>query len=151
MLTYEGLPDPIQYYESVGHVFRSKGEWMKTNCEIHGGSDSMNIHKSSGAFRCWSCGVNGGGIISYHMQRFKVDFQQTCRDLGVNIENSLKRPPDKPKPLPPTRAIELMSMEARIVWMLLAKIKAGKQLENHEIESLKTSSREIMRIAEIYE
>lgn len=150
MLSYEGLPDSNHYYESLGHIFRSKGEWMTTNCEFHGGSDSMRIHKT-GAFRCMSCGVHGGGVISYHMQRFKVDFLQACRDLGISVANSTRRLPDKPKPIPPTRAIELMSMEALIVWMLLAKIKAGKKLEDHEIESLKTSCKEIMNIAEIYE
>lgn len=150
MLNIENLPDPIHYYESVGHIFRSKGEWMTTNCEFHGGSDSMRIHKT-GAFRCMNCGVHGGGIVSYHMQRFQVDYLQACRDLGVGVGYLTRRPPDKPRPLPPKQAIELMSMESRIVWMLLAKIKAGKKLEDHEIESLKTSCKEIMNIAEIYE
>lgn len=150
MLSYEGLPDSNHYYESLGLIFRSKGEWMTTNCEFHGGSDSMRIHKT-GAFRCMNCGVHGGGVVSYHMQRFNIDFLQACRDLGISVGNSTRRPPDKPKPIPTTRAIELMSMEARIAWMLLAKIKAGKKLEDHEIESLKTSCKEIMNIAEIYE
>jgi hypothetical protein len=151
MLSFENLPDSIAYYESLGHVFSSKGEWMTTNCEFHGGSDSMRIHRTSGSFKCMNCGIHGGGIISYHMQRFQVDFLQACKELGVNLEGSNNRPPDRPKPLPPARAIELMSMEARIVWMLLTKIKAGKKLENHEIESLRTSTLQIVKIAEIYE
>ena len=98
-----------------------------------------------------SCGIHGGGIISYHMQRFQVDYLQACKELGVHLGGSNNRPPDRPKPLPAARAIELMSMEARIVWMLLTKIKAGKKLEGHEIESLRTSTLQIVRIAEIYE
>ncbi len=151
MLSFENLPDSIAYYESLGHVFSSKGEWMTTNCEFHGGSDSMRIHRTSGSFKCMNCGIHGGGIISYHMQRFQVDYLQACKELGVNLGGSNNRPPDRPKPLPAARAIELMSMEARIVWMLLTKIKTGKKLEGHEIESLRTSTLQIVRIAEIYE
>ncbi len=80
MLIFENQPDPISYYESLGHKFITKGEWRTTDCTFHGGSDSFRIHVKSGAFKCMSVEFNRKLIKKGPNVQLKIDhvLNPTC-------------------------------------------------------------------------
>ena len=62
------LPDPISYYESEGLTLTSRGKWRNTECNFHGGSDSMRINAKSGAFACMGgSSARGGHVVAFPM------------------------------------------------------------------------------------
>ena len=63
------LPDPVGYYESQGLTLKGSrsAKWRTTRCEFHGGSDSMRVNVTNGAFKCMACNVGGGDVLAYHM------------------------------------------------------------------------------------
>lgn len=46
---------------------------------------SLFINKASGAFKCFSCGAQGGDIIAFHMQVHQIDFLDALYDLSGGI------------------------------------------------------------------
>ena len=60
----DALPEPIGYFEGMGLNLRGPGKWKTTRCEFHGGSDSMRVNTSSGAWVCMACGAKGGDVLA---------------------------------------------------------------------------------------
>ncbi len=144
MLIYENLPDPIQYYENLGHRFTSKGEWMTTDCPFHGGSDSFRVHRPSGSFKCMSCLQSGGGIISHYMQYHGVDFKQACIDLGAWKESGNYRPINRPSPISASKLLNLLCFELQIVWNELTRVKLNKNISPEDMERVRTATKRIL-------
>ena len=147
MLTFENLPDPISYYESQGHRFKSKGKWMTTDCPFHGGSDSFRVHAASGAFKCMNCLKHGGGIVSHYMQYHDVDSKQAGIALGIWKERFNSRVTSKPSPIPASKLLELLCFEVQLVWNELTRIKLNKTLSSDDSERVRTAAQRILWIA----
>lgn len=81
------LPDPMMYFEAEGLTPQGRGKWRTTRCDFHDGSDSMRINVESGAWVCMACGVKGGDVLAYCMQRHGADFVTTAKTLGAWVDD----------------------------------------------------------------
>ena len=81
----ELLAVPGQFYEQeLGKLSRPSRGWAKANCPFHPSKSktSFSINLNSGGFFCHGCGVKGGDVLSFVMQRDSVDFKTACKSLG---------------------------------------------------------------------
>lgn len=81
------LPDAVSYFEAEGVPMVGPGRWKTGPCHFHGGSDSLRVHVQTGAFRCMACGVKGGDVLAYTMQRHGIEFVDAARSLGAYVED----------------------------------------------------------------
>ncbi|GLS02853.1 hypothetical protein GCM10007859_28980 [Brevundimonas denitrificans] len=79
---------PDHYYSRhlKGHFGRHTGHnWYHWNglCPFHPDRKpgSFVVNRESGAFKCFACGVQGGDILSFHMQASQLSFRQALRHL----------------------------------------------------------------------
>lgn len=78
------LPKPGAYYASQGLKLLSGGEWKSALCPFHSDKKpSLRVRLDSGSFRCMVCGVHGGDVLSFHMQRHQLSFIQAAKALGA--------------------------------------------------------------------
>jgi len=78
------LPNPAEYYHSKGLKFTGGGEWKSAVCPFHADKrPSLRVRLDSGGFRCMACGVHGGDVLSFHMQRYNMSFKQAAIELGA--------------------------------------------------------------------
>jgi hypothetical protein len=79
------LPFAENYYRDLfgPTLFKGNG-WAKAKCPVHGADrhPSLSIHQS-GAWKCHTCGVSGGDIVSFEMFRTGADFKQAGQALGA--------------------------------------------------------------------
>jgi hypothetical protein len=83
-LNRELLPAPAKYYTGEFPNLKIKSEWVKVRCCFHSPdlTPSLSINMVNGHFRCFSCGAKGGDIISFHMQRYELNFIEAVTFLG---------------------------------------------------------------------
>jgi DNA primase len=112
------LPDPLTFYEVEGLTLKGPGRWKTTRCIFHGGSDSMRIKVSSGAFKCMACQVHGGDVLAYAMQAHQWDFAEAAEKLGAMLDDgtACARPAVK-RTLSASAALKLLQREAMVVAM----------------------------------
>ena len=79
---------PEQYYGS-----RLSGSWGKPSghgwhlwnglCPFHQDkrAGSFVVNRTSGAFKCFSCGEAGGDIIDFHMKTNEISFKEAFNQL----------------------------------------------------------------------
>ena len=146
MLIFENQPDPISYYESLGHKFITKGEWRSTNCPFHGGSDSFRVHVKSGAFKCMSCHRHGGGVVSHYMQYHDVDSKTAGVALGMWREGKTPYVTKQPSPLPAIKLLNLLSFELQLVWNELTRIKLNRDVTPDDHERVRLAASRILWI-----
>lgn len=80
---------PQSFYEKElrGRLGRSSGQdwhaWQGL-CPFHADkkAGSFFVNKRTGAFKCFSCGAQGGSIIDFYMQFYNASFKQSTRELG---------------------------------------------------------------------
>lgn len=78
------LPRPSEYFKSQGLKLSGGGEWKNTICPFHKDTKpSLRIRLENGAFRCMVCGVHGGDVLAFHMQRYGLPFQKAAKELGA--------------------------------------------------------------------
>jgi len=78
------LPYPAQYYHEQGLKLTGGGEWKSAICPFHKDSrPSLRIRLDSGGFRCMACGVHGGDVLAFHMQRYHLGFIEAAISLGA--------------------------------------------------------------------
>lgn len=79
---------PHDFYlreQNIAHFgHRSSGWAVAGTCPFHQDSrpGSFKVNLESGAFKCWSCGIGGGDIISYLQQRDDLTFIETLKQLS---------------------------------------------------------------------
>ena len=147
----ERLPDALSYYESVGLTFRErKGKWRTTRCDFHGGSDSMRVNSSTGAFVCMSCGVHGGDVLSFEMQLTGADFVTAAKALGAWFEDGKPAIQSKPTPISARAALQALSFEALLVAMEAARVAKGAKPTEADKARVLAASNRITRIAEVF-
>lgn len=78
------LPTPAEYYAAQGLVLTGRGEWRNALCPFHNDTHpSLRVRIETGAFRCMSCGANGGDVLDYHMRRHGLRFIEAAKALGA--------------------------------------------------------------------
>ncbi len=89
----KGCIPPENYYnENLAGAFgkHTGNGWHKWNglCPFHADkrAGSLVINKMSGAFKCFSCGVNGGDIIDFHMKANGLSFKDAFKELRGEVQ-----------------------------------------------------------------
>jgi hypothetical protein len=146
----ERQPEPVGYFESLGLRLKGPGKWKTTACTFHGGSDSMRINVASGTWVCMSCGVSGGDVLSYHMQAHHLEFVEAAKSLGCWVEVGKPQGPQKPTPLPPRAALQVIGFEATLAAVAAANVAHGKPLSEPDRFRLLAAAARINRLVEAY-
>ncbi len=145
------LPDPVDYYTAQGLVFRErKGKWRTTECRFHGGTDSLRINTSTGAFVCMAgCGARGGDVLAYHMAEHGQDFTTAAKELGAWTDGGT--PPARPTPLPARDALHLLAREANLIAITAVSISNGMKLTEADRERVLKAGARINTINGIFQ
>lgn len=78
------LPNPSEYYQGQGLQLTGRGEWQNAVCPFHKDTHpSLRVRIDNGAFRCMVCGVHGGDVLAFHMQRHGLRFVEAAKALGT--------------------------------------------------------------------
>lgn len=145
------LPEPIGYFEGQALKLSKRGKWRTTECRFHGGSDSMRINMASGAWVCMSCGAKGGDVLAYEMAATGVDFVTAAKALGAWVDDGKPEPRQKPAPLPPRAALEVLSFEATLAAVAAGNLAHGLVLTAKDRTRLMTAANRINKLAEAYQ
>jgi hypothetical protein len=123
-LQRDRLPDPAVFFEAQGLALVGRGPWVTTRCEFHGGGDSMRVHRASGAWVCMACGVKGGDVIAYVMQRDGLDFVQAAKALGAWADGP-GAAAARPRSFSARDALSVLSFEIYIVCLVIGDARRG--------------------------
>ncbi|MES2841244.1 MAG: hypothetical protein V4794_13285 [Pseudomonadota bacterium] len=145
------LPEPIGYYESEGLSLTGRGKWRTTACNFHGGSDSMRINTETGAFVCMAgCGAKGGDVLAHHMAAHGLDFIASAKALGAWVDDGQPVRKQKPTPLPPRAALEVISTECNLVAVAAGNIAHGVALTQIDLARVMSAANRISRLVEVF-
>ena len=147
------LPDPTDYYTGAAGLvsLERKGKWRTTECRFHGGTDSMRINTSTGAFCCMAgCGARGGDVLAYHMAQHGLEFVEAAKALGAWIDDGRPATQHKPSPLSPRQALEVLAVEANLVAIAAANVAHGVVLSQVDLSRVLTASGRITRLVEVF-
>ena len=145
------LPDATTYCVRQDLRLIGPGKWKTTSCTFHGGSDSMRINTATGGWCCMACDAKGGDVLAYHMQAHRLEFVEAARQLGAWIEDDNPAPRQKPAPLPPRAALQVLAFEATLTAVAAGNMAHGVKLTDHDKARLLTAAGRITRIAEAYQ
>lgn len=145
------LPEPIGYFEGQALKLSKRGKWRTTECRFHDGSDSMRINTATGAWVCMSCGAKGGDVLAYEMAATGVDFVTAAKALGAWVDDGKPEPRQKPAPLPPRAALEVLSFEATLAAVAAGNLAHGLVLTAKDRTRLMTAANRINKLAESYQ
>ncbi|HMP11178.1 CHC2 zinc finger domain-containing protein [Hydrogenophaga sp.] len=143
----ERLPDPLDYYSTALKIV-GRGPWRTSECVFHGGSDSMRVNVKTGGWVCMSCGAKGGDVLSYHMQAHGLEFIDAAKALGAWSDDGRPPPRQKPTPLPPRAALEVLNFEAVLVVTAAGNLAQGRVLTDQDRQRLIQAAQRIGTIAE---
>lgn len=83
------LPSPIKVLHQLGFVIEktnSKG-YLKLRCPFHKDGNektpSLNLHNTSGHYRCHACGAKGKDILAFYMNLTGKSFVEAAKELGA--------------------------------------------------------------------
>lgn len=80
----EHLPHPADYFAAEGIKLVGTGGWRDAVCPFHHDTKpSLRVLVATGAFRCMVCGVKGGDVLAFHMQRHGLRFIEAAKALGA--------------------------------------------------------------------
>lgn len=146
----ENLPDPVTYFESEGLKLSGKGKWRTTACNFHGGSDSMRVNVTTGAWVCMSCGEKGGDVLAYEIAVGGADFVAAAKAIGAWVDDGKPYKPQKPTPLSPRAALSAMAFEATLTAIAAGNMAKGVLLTDADRLRLMTAAGRINRMMEVF-
>lgn len=146
----DALPEPVGYFEGVGLTLRGPGKWKTTRCEFHGGSDSMRVNTTSGAWVCMACGAKGGDVLSYEMQLTGAEFVEAAKALGAWIDDGREPASTKPTSLPPRAALGALAFEATLIAVAAGNVAQGLALDAADLNRVMVAAGRIQGIAGEY-
>lgn len=83
------LPNPINVLHRLGFLTKkanSKG-YLKLRCPFHKDGNettpSLNLHNTSGHYRCHACGAKGSDILAFYMNITGKSFVAAAKELGA--------------------------------------------------------------------
>ena len=152
MFKSEKLPEPINFFSENGLELIGKGKWRTTKCIFHGGSDSMRVNVSKGAWVCMAgCGARGGDVLSYYMAVNGVDFVSAAKALGAWDEASAKPSVQhKPKPISCRDALEIMIAEINLLALAVLSLSISKSMPEQDRQRIIKAVSRINMIAEYF-
>lgn len=143
-------PEPRSYYESEGLWLGKGNGWVTTTCSFHGGSDSMRINLTSGAFVCMAgCGARGGDVLAYHMATYGMGFVDAAKALGCWVEGGAPCSA-KPTPFTARQALEVLAAESNLVAITAGNIAYGVLLSRKEKDRVLLAANRIATIKEVF-
>jgi CHC2 zinc finger len=102
------------------------GKWKTGPCEFHNSTDSLRVNTSTGGWICMACGVKGGDVLAYAMQRHGLEFVQAATMLGAYVDDGRSpKANTRPSTLPARDAMQLVSLELGIAVCVIADVRAG--------------------------
>lgn len=121
----QALPETIDYFASQGVQLKGKGSWRTGPCSFHGGSDSLRVKVSSGAFICMAgCGAKGGDVLAYHRAAHGLSFTEAVKALGAyQNDGRTYTGSNKPASIPARDLLQMASHDLTILTLLLADSK----------------------------
>ena len=140
------LPDAVSYFESQGLKLTGPGKWKTTECQFHGGSDSMRINTQSGGWCCMSCGEKGGDVLAYHLKLHGMEFIEAAKQLGCWVDDGQPARQHKPSALSPRAALEVLTFEANLVAIAAGNIAKGVILSDVDRARVMTATGRINRV-----
>lgn len=147
------IPDPVSYYEAQGLTLQGprNAPWKTTECRFHGGSDSMRVNVSTGAWVCMACGAKGGDVLSHLMLSKGIEFVDAAKELGAWTGSDSPHMKNKPAGLSPRAAMEVLSFEALIAAVAAANVASGVVLTKRDLERLLLAANRITKLVEGYQ
>lgn len=149
----DNLPDAASYFEGEGLALTGprSAKWKTTRCEFHGGSDSMRINTTTGAWVCMSCGEKGGDVLAHHMAAHGLEFVEAAKALGCWQDDGQPHTPQKPKPLPPGAALSVLGFECTLIAIAAGNIAHGVQLTATDLNRVLQAAGRVNSIKEAYQ
>ena len=144
------LPEPVAYFEAEGLTLQGRGKWRTAACSFHGGSDSLRINITNGAWVCMSCAAKGGDVLAHHMAEHGLDFIAAAKALGAWHDDGKSSKQQRPKPLPATEAIRLLAFESYVAAVAAGNLAHGVKLSDHDRARLLVAARRIQHVAEVF-
>ena len=148
----DALPSPVDYFELQGMKLKGphSAKWKTTNCNFHGGSDSMRVNVATGAWVCMSCGEKGGDVLAYEIAAGGRDFVDAAKAPGAWVDDG--RPPvqTKPTPLSPRLALSVMAFESTLTAVAAGNVANGVTLTDADRARLMVAANRINRLVEAY-
>lgn len=142
------LPDALGYFEGEGLTVKGRGKWRSTACPFHDDSTpSMRINVETGGWCCMSCGVKGGDVLAFQMERHGVDFVTAAKALACWVDDG--RPaPTRAVSLPPRAALEILHFEALLTATAAGNLAQGVTLTDADRARLRKAAGRIILIAQ---
>jgi hypothetical protein len=149
----ERLPDPTSYFESRGLKLSGPrgAKWKTTECTFHGGSDSMRVNTQSGGWVCMNCGAKGGDVLAYEMAAQGLQFVDAAKALGAWVDDGKPMAPQRPAPLPPRSALQVLAFEATLTAVAAGNLARGVILTDVDLQRLLVAARRIVALVEAYQ
>ena len=146
------LPDPVSYFENQGLTLKGprSAKWKTTTCNFHGGSDSMRVNLSSGAWVCMSCGEKGGDVLAYEIKDGGREFVDAAKALGCWVNDGRPQVQTKPTPLSPRLALSVMAFESTLAAVAAGNVAKGVTLNNADRARLMVAANRINRLVEAF-
>jgi hypothetical protein len=147
------LPDPTAYFENQGLKLTgpSRAKWKTTQCKFHGGSDSMRVNTSTGAYSCMAgCGASGGDVLAYEIAATGADFVAAAKAIGAWVDDGKPYTPQKPTPLSPRAALSAMAFESTLIAIAAGNIAKGVTLTDADRSRLMLAAGRINRMVEVF-
>lgn len=146
------LPEPTTYFENQGLTLKGpkSSKWKTTSCNFHGGSDSMRVNVSSGAWVCMSCGEKGGDVLAYEIKDGGREFVDAAKALGCWVNDGRPQVQTKPTPLSPRLALSVMAFESTLAAVAAGNVAKGVTLNNADRARLMVAANRINRLVEAF-
>ena len=146
------LPNSVTYFENQGLTLKGprSAKWKTTNCNFHGGSDSMRVNVTTGAWVCMSCGEKGGDVLAYEIAVGGADFVAAAKAIGAWVYDGKPYKPQKPTPLSPRAALSAMAFEATLTAIAAGNMAKDVLLTDVDRSRLMTAAGRINRMMEIF-
>lgn len=147
----EQLPEPLTYYEdSEGLTLRGRGKWRTTGCVFHGGSDSMRINLTRGAFICMACDAKGGDVVAYHQAVHGLGFVEAAKALGAYQDDG------KPHlgaisaaPIPARVLLASVAHELTLICMIATDMTKGRAVSAEDAARLLQATNRVSHVATV--
>ena len=147
------LPEPTAYFEAQDLKLSGpfKAKWKTTECKFHGGSDSLRINTTTGAWVCMACGEKGGDVLAYEMKSTGMEFVDACKSIGAWVDDGKPQTPQKAAPLPPRAALQAIAFEATLAAVAAGNVAHGVVLSDVDRFRLLAAAGRINRLVEAYQ
>jgi CHC2 zinc finger len=146
----ELLPDPVSYFEGQDLRLKGPGNWKTTRCVFHDGSDSMRVNVKSGGWCCMACNRKGGDVLAYHMMAYGMEFVDAAKNIGAWVDDDKPVVSQKPAPLPPRAALQVIGFEATLTAIAAGNVARGVALTDVDLARVMAACNRITRLVEAY-